>query len=129
MSLFKRYAPALVACALFLAPHPLYAWLEEVSPQMNEVLLQRCTTCHDLERVGLALEQGRSLSEIQAAMLSRGAVLSDQDKQTLGTFWGPPTREAGTQAPQPVASAITEQQAQAFNAVVKQRCVICHSRA
>jgi len=128
MNFLVRCAPALLAGALLLSPLTLHAWLEEVSPQMNEVLLQRCTSCHDLERVGLALEQGRSLSEIQKAMLERGAILSDQDKQILGTFWGPPARNLDLQTQQPVASAITAQQAAAFNTVIEQRCVFCHSR-
>jgi len=100
-------------------------------PEVKKVLEQRCTTCHTLERVGIAMEQGRNLEGIITAMQQRGAVLSSRDRQILGTFWGSPTRDHSPAAvtPQdPIAEAITAEQAQAFERVIEQRCLLCHTR-
>ena len=126
MSLPYRILSALaVVGLLWVAPSD--AWLEEMPPVMNDVLLQRCSICHDLERVGMALSQGRSLAEIQEAMLARGAVLTEQDEQVLGTFWGqpseaPPPRAA---AQGPSVDAATYRQ---FQQVIETRCTLCHTR-
>lgn len=126
MRCLKLLAPALAGALLFV---PL-AWgiQSDLAPQLQRVLEQRCTGCHTLERVNIAIEQGRDLAEIQAAMLARGAILSSEDKQILGTFWGHPERAAQDQTQSPLAAPITAQDAQAFERVIEQRCLSCHTR-
>lgn len=59
----------------------------------QRIIDTRCTVCHTRERVDAALREGRSLESLQEMMLQRGAVLTDQDKSVLGTFWGIPLKE------------------------------------
>ena len=127
MHILRFIAPAL-AGALLLYAIPALAWVESISEDMNQVLLDKCTACHDLERVGLALQQGRSLAEIQEAMTARGAVLTSEDKQILGTFWGPASREIQAKEPTPVAAPVSERQAAEIDRVINQRCLQCHTR-
>lgn len=117
------FAPVLAGALLFSLP--LCAADTDFKPPLQRVLEQRCTGCHTLERVGIALDQGRDLDSILQAMQARGAVLNEQDRQVLGTFWGPSAR---TTAVQPLAAPITKEQASAFDRVIEQRCLLCHTR-
>jgi len=126
MRILKLLAPAFAGALLFT---PL-AWGidNNLAPQLQQVLEQRCTGCHTLERVNIAIHQGRDLEELQAAMLARGAILSSEDKQILGTFWGSPARTPEVTETDPIAAAISQQEAEAFEQVIKQRCLLCHTR-
>lgn len=127
MRVFRWTLLALVVTAL-LGTSPSFAWLEGVSADMNHVLLERCNTCHDLERVEIALKQGRSLDEIQTAMIAQGATLSAREKETLGTFWGEASGVKPAKENTPIAEPVTAQQAAEFDRVIKQRCLGCHTR-
>jgi len=123
---FSRYVAPALAGALLYVPAAL-AGFDAGQDELQKVLEARCTSCHTLERVGLALEQGRNMDRIVEAMLARGANLSERDKQILGTFWGPASR-GGEATITPVAPAVTAEQAQAFEAVIERRCLLCHTR-
>lgn len=124
----SRYALLALAGASLLWVSPSFAWTEGVSADMNHALLERCNTCHDLERVESALKQGRSLDEIQTAMNAQGATLSAKEKETLGTFWGEASGVKPAQENTPIAEPVTAQQAAEFDRVIKQRCLGCHTR-
>jgi hypothetical protein len=61
--------------------------------EFQRVIETRCTVCHTRERVDLAIKQRESLEAIQQRMLQRGAALSENEKEVLGTFWGSPLKE------------------------------------
>lgn len=66
--------------------------------EFRKIVDLRCTVCHSRERVEAAARQGRELAPIEQRMLERGAVLTDREKEVLGTFWGEPLKK-GKEAP------------------------------
>lgn len=64
--------------------------------EFQQVIDTRCTVCHTRERVDIAIKKRQDLEKIEQRMLERGAVLSESDKQVLGTFWGSPLKEPET---------------------------------
>ena len=127
MNCIMRLAALIIAVSFWTTP--AFAWLEAVSPDMSHVLLERCTSCHNLDRVDKALRDGRDIEEIQSAMVARGAVLSEKDKQILGTFWGPATELEEEAGPRPIASAVTREEVENANQVIERRCLLCHTRS
>ena len=123
---FKSLLPLIIGLLVWSVP--ALAWLDDVSPDMNHVLLERCTSCHNLDRVDLALREGRDIEEIQSAMVARGAMLNENEKQILGTFWGPATDIKAEAAPRPIAKALTEEEAFNVDKVIENRCLFCHTR-
>lgn len=63
--------------------------------EVRKVIDARCTICHTRERVEAAAREGKELAPIQQRMIERGAVLTDPEKEVLGTFWGSPTKRGG----------------------------------
>lgn len=61
--------------------------------EFQQVIETRCTVCHSRERVDIAIKKSQELEKIEQRMLERGAVLSEHDRQVLGTFWGSPLKE------------------------------------
>ena len=66
--------------------------------EFQQVIDTKCTVCHSRERVDIAIKKRQELEKIEQRMLERGAVLSESDRQVLGTFWGSPLREPETPA-------------------------------
>jgi hypothetical protein len=66
--------------------------------EFQRVIETRCTVCHSRERVDVAIKEQQDREKIEQRMLERGAVLTERDKQVLGTFWGNPLKEADTPA-------------------------------
>ncbi len=120
----QRIVRALLGALLFAVPAAAF---DTDQTELQRVLEARCTQCHTLERVGIALDQGRDMDQIVEAMIARGAILPERDKQILGTFWGPSSRVEST-PPEPLAPAITSAQAKAFAEVIERRCLLCHNR-
>lgn len=83
----------------------------------------RCIACHTRERVDAAIAQGRSFEEIQQRMLARGAVLTERDKDVLGTFWGNPMKRPEERS---AATEFDEGLAE-YRQIIQTRCVLCHS--
>ena len=65
--------------------------------EYRAILERRCTGCHSLDRVEKAMQEGRSVDDLVDMMRKRGAVITEQEKSVLGTFWGQPFKK---QAPQ-----------------------------
>jgi hypothetical protein len=59
----------------------------------------RCTICHTRGRVDKALGEGENLDDLLQRMIERGAILSERDRNVLGTFWGSPLKGEETSAP------------------------------
>jgi hypothetical protein len=66
--------------------------------EFQRVIETRCTVCHTRERVDVAIKKRQDLEKLAQRMRERGAVLSEGDKQVLGTFWGNPLKEPETPA-------------------------------
>lgn len=102
----------------------LGAHLMRDGTEFQGVIERRCISCHTRELVEEAVT-GKQLEDIQRHMIERGAVLSEQDKKVLGTFWGEPLpgkKEA------PVAGhAVTREGYQRFQQVLQTRCTGCHT--
>jgi len=67
--------------------------------EFQQVIDTRCTICHTRERVDVAIKKRQDLEKLEKSMLERGAVLSEKDKQVLGTFWGSPLKESAPSVP------------------------------
>lgn len=116
-------------CVLFLAAVTASALESEIPggvgsmDDFQRVIDTRCIACHTRERVDVAIEQGRSLEEIQQRMLARGAVLTERDKDVLGTFWGNPMKRPGEM---PAATEFDDGLAE-YRQIIRTRCILCHS--
>lgn len=60
--------------------------------EFRAVLDSRCTGCHTLDRVEEAMLQDRSIADLIEMMRQRGAIVTEADKNVLGTFWGNPLK-------------------------------------
>lgn len=60
----------------------------------RKIIEQRCTSCHDADRIEQAMAEGRNVNEILNKMQQMGADLSPQEKDVLGIFWGAPVKKA-----------------------------------
>jgi mono/diheme cytochrome c family protein len=89
----------------------------------QRIIDTRCITCHTRERVDMAIRQGRSFQEIQQLMLARGAVLTEKDKDVLGTFWGNPMKKPGETS----AAAEFDEGLREYRRIIQTRCILCHS--
>ena len=58
----------------------------------------RCTICHTRARVDEAMSQETELEALLQLMIERGAILSERDRNVLGTFWGSPLKKNGEQS-------------------------------
>jgi len=61
--------------------------------EFQKTIEARCTICHTRERVDAARGEGQDLDALLQQMIERGAILSEQDKSVLGTFWGSPMKQ------------------------------------
>lgn len=86
LSLLALSAPLAGAAEIHVGGH--FQDFEE----FRKVVDLRCTVCHTRERVEAAAREGRELGPIQQRMIERGAVLSEREKEVLGTFWGEPLK-------------------------------------
>jgi hypothetical protein len=100
----KRFA-LLALCFLLPLPAGATVAVEDLGAhrmrdmgEFQRVVETRCTVCHTRERVDIAIKKRQELEKIEQRMLERGAVLSERDKQVLGTFWGSPLKEPKTPA-------------------------------
>ncbi len=66
---------------------------EDPLGEFRAVLENRCTGCHSLDRVEEAMMQGRSIDDLVEMMRKRGAIVTEADKDVLGTFWGNPLKD------------------------------------
>lgn len=73
----------------------------KIRSEAQQVIDRRCTVCHTRQRIETALQMQRDMGEIQQRMLDQGAVLSEREKNVLGTFWGSPLKEAPPQRTNP----------------------------
>jgi hypothetical protein len=60
--------------------------------EFHRVIETRCTICHTRERVDIAIRKRQNIEKIEQRMMERGAVLTERDKNVLGTFWGNPMK-------------------------------------
>ena len=61
--------------------------------EFQKTIEARCTVCHTREQVDKAISSGEDLNELLQRMIERGAILSEKDKNVLGTFWGSPLKQ------------------------------------
>jgi len=87
----------------------------------NDVIERRCTLCHDRQRIDQALSEKKDFGEIVELMIKRGAVLSEREKEVLGTFRGNPLKVEAPISEVPATYA-------EFQHIINRRCTLCHSR-
>lgn len=61
--------------------------------EFQNTVENRCTICHTRGRVDKALGQEEDLDALLQRMIERGAIISERDRNVLGTFWGSPLKE------------------------------------
>jgi hypothetical protein len=61
--------------------------------EFQSTIENRCTICHTRGRVDRALGQEEDLDVLLQRMIERGAIISERDRNVLGTFWGSPLKE------------------------------------
>jgi hypothetical protein len=69
--------------------------------EFQRTIEARCTICHTRERVDAAFGQQADLDALLQRMIERGAILSERDRNVLGTFWGSPLKEGEAQPSDP----------------------------
>lgn len=67
--------------------------------EFQDTIENRCTICHTRGRVDKALGQDEDLDVLLQRMIERGAIISERDRNVLGTFWGSPLKEAEPPSP------------------------------
>jgi hypothetical protein len=67
--------------------------------EFQDTIENRCTICHTRGRVDKALGQEEDLDVLLQRMIERGAIISERDRNVLGTFWGSPLKEG--ESPEP----------------------------
>ncbi|MFA5515260.1 MAG: hypothetical protein WDA20_03150 [Desulfuromonadales bacterium] len=60
--------------------------------EFQQVIDLRCTRCHTRERIEVAMQRREALEPLTRRMIGRGAVVTERDKEVLGTFWGSPLK-------------------------------------
>ena len=60
--------------------------------EFQSTIENRCTICHTRGRVDRALGQEEDLDVLLQRMIERGAIISERDRNVLGTFWGSPLK-------------------------------------
>ncbi len=67
--------------------------------EFQDTIENRCTICHTRGRVDKALGQEEDLDVLLQRMIERGAIISERDRNVLGTFWGSPLKEEEPSSP------------------------------
>jgi len=67
--------------------------------EFQDTIENRCTICHTRGRVDKALGQEEDLDVLLQRMIERGAIISERDRNVLGTFWGSPLKEEEPASP------------------------------
>jgi len=67
--------------------------------EFQSTIENRCTICHTRGRVDRALGQEEDLDVLLQRMIERGAIISERDRNVLGTFWGSPLKEEEPASP------------------------------
>ena len=93
----------LVLAGLLLAPALSWGTAGEVKDlgahrlrgmdEFQRVIDTKCTLCHSRERVDVAIRRHDNLEGLEKRMIEKGAVLTEEDKTVLGTFWGDPLKK------------------------------------
>ncbi|MCK4536926.1 MAG: hypothetical protein KAT93_07930 [Desulfuromonadales bacterium] len=61
--------------------------------EFQKTIEARCTICHARDKADDANRAREELDALLQRMIERGAILSDKDKNVLGTFWGTPLKK------------------------------------
>jgi len=67
--------------------------------EFQSTIENRCTICHTRGRVDKALGQEEDLDVLLQRMIERGAIISERDRNVLGTFWGSPLKKEEPSSP------------------------------
>jgi hypothetical protein len=67
--------------------------------EFQSTIENRCTICHTRGRVDKALGQEQNLDDLLQRMIERGAIISERDRNVLGTFWGSPLKDGEPSEP------------------------------
>ena len=97
----------LLLAALLLLPVTAFAVPGDVNDvhrlpgndEFQSTIENRCTICHTRGRVDRALGQEEDLDILLQRMIERGAIISERDRNVLGTFWGSPLKEEEPASP------------------------------
>ncbi|HBA72692.1 MAG: hypothetical protein A2X82_10435 [Geobacteraceae bacterium GWC2_55_20] len=55
--------------------------------QAHSIISSKCSTCHSINKIDLALSAGKDMSKIQLEMEKRGAKLNTKEREVLGIYW------------------------------------------
>ncbi len=53
----------------------------------NKVFETKCLTCHNKDRIDMALRQKKDMNKVTTSMEKKGLKLSDKEREVLGIFW------------------------------------------
>lgn len=82
-----------LSCTLVSAAEDLGAHFRDPET-FRQVIDTRCLNCHDRQRIEQAQRRQILLDPLQRRMVDHGAILTERDRQVLGTFWGSPMKPA-----------------------------------
>jgi cytochrome c5 len=113
--------PVAVAGAVVVGPINLTGGETTAPPttalDANALIDERCTVCHSRERIDAASKDVAGWTETVDRMIANGAQLSPEEREAVIQFLA--NRDA---AAAPPATAIDA------NALIDERCTVCHSR-
>lgn len=69
------------------------AEFDEGLREYRRVIETRCVLCHSRDRIDEAITQRLPFESVEEIILKRNVVISERERNVLGTFWGNPLKE------------------------------------
>jgi hypothetical protein len=61
--------------------------------EYRRIIETRCVLCHSLDRIDEAISKRLPFESVEEILLKRNVVLTERERDVLGTFWGNPLKE------------------------------------
>ena len=69
------------------------AEFDEGLREYRRIIETRCVLCHTSDRIDEAITERLPFESVEEILLKRNVVLSERERNVLGTFWGNPLKE------------------------------------
>lgn len=69
------------------------AEFDERLREYRHIIETRCVICHTSDRIDKAIENRLPFESVEEILLKRNVVLTEREREVLGTFWGTPLKE------------------------------------
>ena len=69
------------------------AEFDERLREYRQIIETRCVRCHTSDRIEAAIQNQLPFESVEEILLKRNVVLTERERDVLGTFWGTPLKE------------------------------------